>query len=109
MPRDDPRLKQNTKLMLKVVLEGSGITTTFPLSAQAVRDDTPIGRMIAGQPGPQGNMCASKGRHKANQFTGHTIEMQHKRAAKSRPVCGQGPLLPQCGQRPRIHNSPGVF
>ena len=41
VPRDDPRLK--------LVLEGSGITTAFPLKAQAVRDDTPIGRMIAGQ------------------------------------------------------------
>ena len=32
--------------MLKVVFEGPGVPPTFPLSAQAVRDDTPIGRMI---------------------------------------------------------------
>ena len=94
--------------MLKVGLEGSGITTTgepgdyptsstpapsfsrqtgtqaeyqghvaeshrrpgrrahFPNPCASRQDDTPIGRMITGQPGPQSNMSATEGRHEAN-------------------------------------------
>ena len=65
--------------MLKVVFEGPGVPPTFPLSAQAVRDDTPVQRMIAGQLGPQSNVCALKDRYEAHQFTSHTIEMQQGR------------------------------
>ena len=67
------------------VFEGPGAPPTFPRSAQAVRDDTPVGRMIAGQPGPQGNVCASKDRHEAHQFTSHTVEMQQGRPREVGP------------------------